>query len=398
MENANTPVQNEATKEGKSTLLPQNEKKKLTCISITCWILQAIIWIGGIAFFLVEPYEKSEVFYDKKYLSNGYILIIVFESITYIWYVIIQFCSPTFHYLRHKRNDENLYDKMKQLFHTYPQIQFVCESYHYETRTVTTYDSNGIASTRTETVRVVTRVATKFFDYYSSRDVSGLFNLNYDESAIADKLYVKLELFTNIDFADAVTYSDYIREKEQFCDENRHYDLYMDFFQNNIISGLTNYNLINITKDNPCGMSLFRYVFFTFAGFAQIYKAYINSKCIYKSFTIRKLISSRYSLNTEECDSKYNKFDPVISFQDERITLPSDFISYISKNLEQKLPTQEDIESAQQYQDKVFNTQIKTGDEIILKENFQGDDENSDEINKENNNNLKNALLLNEIN
>ena len=368
MENANTPV--------------QNEKKKLTCISITCWILQIVIWIGGIGFFLVEPYEKSEVFYDKKYLSNGYILIIVFESITYIWYVIIQFCSPTFHYLRHKRNDENLYDKMKQLFHTYPQIQFVCESYHYETRTVTTYDSNGIASTRTETVRVVTRVATKFFDYYSSRDVSGLFNLNYDESVIADKLYVKLELFTNIDFADAVTYSDYIREKEQFCDENRHYDLYMDFFQNNIISGLTNYNLINITKDNPCGMSLF----------------YINSKCIYKSFTIRKLISSRYSLNTEECDNKYDKFDPVISFQDERITLPSDFISYISKNLEQKLPTQEDIESAQQYQDKVFNTQIKTGDEIILKENFQGDDENSDENNKENNNNLKNALLLNEIN
>ena len=145
-------------------------------------------------------------------------------------------------------------------------------------------------------------------------------------------------------------------------------------------------------------MNLFWYIFFTFAGFVQIYKAYINSKCIYKSFTIRKLISSRYSLNTEECDNKYDKFDPVISFQDERITLPSDFISYISKNLEQKLPTQEDIESAQQYQDKVFNTQVKTGDEIILKEKFQGEEENYDENNKENNNNLKNALLLNEIN
>ena len=141
MEIPNTPEQQETKQEGKSTLLPQNEKKKLTCISITCWILQILLWILGICFFIVEPYEKSTgYFYESKFLTSGFILLIVFESILYIFYVIFQFCSPTFHYLRHKRSDENLYDKMRQLFQTPPQIQFVCECYHYETRTYTTYD------------------------------------------------------------------------------------------------------------------------------------------------------------------------------------------------------------------------------------------------------------------
>ena len=391
-----TPEQQETKQEGKSTLLPQNEKKKLTCISITCWILQILLWILGICFFIVEPYEKSTgYFYESKFLTSGFILLIVFESILYIFYVIFQFCSPTFHYLRHKRSDENLSDKMKQLFQAPPQIQFVCECYHYETRTYTTYDSNGRSRTETRTERVVTRVAKRFFNYYSSRDVSGLFNLNYDQSDIEGKLYVKLELFTNIDFADAVTYSDYIKQKEDFCEENRYYDTYMDFFQHDIINGLTNYNLISITKDNPCGMSVFWYVIFIFLGIVQLYKAYINSKCIYKGFTLRKLISSRYSLNTPECDSKYEKFDPVISYEDERIKLNPELISYIAKDVEQVLPTQEEIEAAQQYQDKVFNTNIQRDDAIILNEKFKEDKDNSND--DDNNNNLKNALLLQEF-
>ena len=68
--------------------------------------------------------------------------------------------------------------------------------------------------TRTEAVREVTILNWKFINYYSSRDVSGFFKLNYDQSAVSDKFYVKLELFTNIDFADVLTYSDYLIEKD----------------------------------------------------------------------------------------------------------------------------------------------------------------------------------------
>ena len=265
MESPDPNVENKQNEKEKIEERPQNEKKKTKCISIICWILQVIIWIGAIGLLYIDFYEKSEVFEDVEYISPGALLIAIFEGIFYIWYVILQFCSPTFSFLIHKRSDSNIFEKMKTLFHTYPTIQFVCECYHYETKVVVSTDSNGHVSTRTETVRVVTLTATKIFNYYSSRDVSGLFKLNYDKSVIKDKFYVKLELLTNIDFADAVTYSDYVKERDEFQDENRHYDTFMDFYQNNIINGLTSYNLINLTKNNPCGMSFVWFIFFTYS-------------------------------------------------------------------------------------------------------------------------------------
>ena len=38
--------------------------------------------------------------------------------------------------------------------------------------------------------------------------------------AVSDKSFVKLELFTNIDFVDALTYSDYLIEKDEFYNKN----------------------------------------------------------------------------------------------------------------------------------------------------------------------------------
>jgi len=238
-----------------------------------------------------------------------------------------------------------------------------------------------------------------FFRYYSSRDVSGLFKLNYDKSKVNDKFYVKLELLSSIDFADSVTYNDWIEQKEKFCEENRYKDIYMDFMQKDIIEGLTTYNLINITENNPYGMSIFWYIFFLFIGFAQIYKIYINSKCIYKSFKLRKIISTRYDLSTEECDIKYKKFDPVIDFEDETIQISKDKIANISNDFEQKLPTQEEIENAQKYNDKVFDfSQNKEDkeykDDIIILKNKIG---TNDEDNNFDNNNYENNYLKAEL-
>ena len=395
-ESQNIPIENNQKNEKKTLLRPQNEKKKMECISIICWIFQILIWIGGLNFLFLNTYLD-----DKKTLANCNTGFIIYESICYILYVIFQFCSPTFSYLRHKKSDEQLFNKMKKLFNTPPEIQFICECYHYETRTYTTYDSKGNRSTRTETVRVVTSVNTMFFRYYSSRDVSGLFKLNYDKSKVSDKFYVKLELLSSIDFADSVTYNDWIEQKEKFCDENRHKDIYMDFMQKEIIEGLTTYNLINITENNPCGMSILWYIFFLFIGFAQIYKIYINSKCIYKSFKLRKIISTRYDLSTEECDIKYKKFDPVIDFEDETIQISKDKIANISNDFEQKLPTQEEIENAQKYNDKVFDfSQNKEDkdkeckDDIIILKNKIG---TNDEDNNFDNNNYENNYLKAEL-
>ena len=393
-------IKNEPQKSEESALLPQQEKKKITCMSVTCWIFQILIWAGAISLLYINFYEKSELsFSDDEYITTEFILIVTFEGMFYICYVIFQFCSPTFYYLLHKKNDVKLVDKMKQLFNTPPKIKFVVECYHYETRTYTTTDSKGNTTTRTQTVRVVTRVDSKFFDYYSSRDVSGLFRLNYDESAIANKFYVKLELLANIEFADAVTYDDYIREKDEIYQRNVGFDTYTDIFVYNIVEGLTSYNLINITDNNPCGMSVFWYIIFIFMGIVQLYKIYINSRCVYKSFTVRKLISSRYSLRTEESDIKYRKFNPSISFEEENYNFTTNEIGYISNDVVQNLPTQEEIERAQQYNDKVFNVYNYTQNDVVgCKEeipqialrNVQNEDINT---NNYNDNNLEAKLI-----
>ena len=83
---------------------------------------------------------------------------------------------------------------------------------------------------------------------------------------------MKLELLGECSFADAITYSDYQKEKDELYNRNVGYDTYTDIFVNNIIEGLTSYNLINITESNPCGMSVFWYVFFTLCGIVQLYK------------------------------------------------------------------------------------------------------------------------------
>ena len=406
MESQNEIAQNEPKNEDKPISLPQKEKKSMTCMSITCWILQVLIWIGAISLLYIDIYKEKTIEYwytseTKKYTTVEFILIITFESVLYLFYVIFQFFTPTFSYLIHKKSDVKLSEKLKKLFQTPPVIKFVCECYHYETRTYTVYDSKGNSSTRTQQVRVVTRIDSKLFNYYSSRDVSGLFTLNYDESSVTNKIYVKLELLGEYSFADAITYSDFQKERDEFYNKNLGYDTYMDFYVNNIIEGLTNYNLINITDSNPCGMSVFWYVFFTICGIVQLYKIYVNSKCVYKSFTIRKLISSRYSLTTEECDYKYKRVDPAISFEDQNINLPPNEIGYVSTDFEQNLPTQEELELAQQYNDKVYNINDFIGKENENKpqedalkvepKNYQSADINSG--NNYEDNNLKTELI-----
>ena len=396
MENQNTNVGEtiKPTTNEETLLLPQKEKQEMTCISIICWCLQIILWIGEFLLFYLDAYEITGYYYKHESMTISFLLTLIFVIIFYIFYIILEFCSPTFSYLLHKRTDIKLYDKMKQLFNTPPQIQFVCENYHYETRTYTTYDSKGNSTTRTETVRVVTSVNSKYFNYYSSRDVSGLFRLNYDKSSVRGKFYVKLELLKSFDFADPISYNDYENQKDEFYRSNLGLDVYTSLFVNNIIDGFTDYNLINITQNNPCGMSLFWYIFFLLIGIVQIYKVYINSRCVYKSFTIRKIISTRYSLTNEESDNKYRNVDPVISYEGENITFSSNEIGFISSDYIQNLPTLEEIESANQYNNKVFNLDNIQGNNSLIKSETPYD-ETQNSINPfKNNNEIETELLF----
>jgi len=391
MENNITPETQNQNEQPLS--LPQKEKNEMSCLSITCWVFQIILWTLGLLLLYVDAYEIRGRYYSYESMTIQFMLILIFECCFYVIYIIFQFFSPTFSYLLHKKTDSKLVDKLKKMFNSPPVIIFICENYHYETRTYTTYDSKGNATTRTETVRVVTRVSSKPFNFYSSRDVSGLFRLNYDKSAVKDKFYVKLELIKQYDFADSVSYSDYVKDKDDFYNSNLGFDTYTDIFVNFSVDGFTEFNLINMSDSDPCGISIFWYIFFTFAGLVQLYKVYINSRCVYKSFTIRKLISTRYSLTNEESNIKYRNVDPIISFEGENINFPINEIGYVSNEIQQNLPTYEEIEFAKQYDDKVFNFNSVKGNDTPTDDSTTNDENQYYNNTFNPDNNLERTLL-----
>ena len=58
------PSENDQKNEDKPVILPQKEKNKMTCMSITCWIFQVIIWIGAIALLFIDVYEFVTLFFN----------------------------------------------------------------------------------------------------------------------------------------------------------------------------------------------------------------------------------------------------------------------------------------------------------------------------------------------
>ena len=65
--------------------------------------------------------------------SNIWLVILI---VIYILYLIIEFNSPAFKFLRNKTNELGIKNIMANLIQTPPTIEFYCECYHYETRTV----------------------------------------------------------------------------------------------------------------------------------------------------------------------------------------------------------------------------------------------------------------------
>ena len=167
----------------------------------------------------------------------------------------------------------------------------------------------------------------------------------------------------------------------------------MDFYTEEEINGFNTYNLINITENNPCGMSCFWFIVFTFLGIVQFYKSYIDSRCIHKKFTIKKLISTRYNLSTEECDIKYKNCDPVISYDEEKVQIPSNEFRCTYNDFKKDIPTQEEIENAKQYSDKVFNIDTNNGDKLNIGVDNIGNNNIINDIDIDSDKNLEQGLL-----
>ena len=91
----------------------------------------------------------------------------------------------------------------------------------------------------------------------------------------------------------------------------------------------------------------------------ELYKCFVDKKCVPQRFTVRKIISTRYDLNAPEYNARYQCFMPALDLQNQQYTYQPEEYNYLNNDYSPDLPTQEDLERAGQYGDKVPNYEIE---------------------------------------
>ena len=371
-----------ATKMNQSyTQLPQHHDyyqsnsrcPNLNICRILCWVFSLTTWTS---FVFSLHYLTLEYKHENSNIS--YVLLII----SYLIYIILEFCSTTSKYLRNKKSGQEMYETMGTFFRSPPAITFDCQCYHYNIVHYSTRDSKGNHHYHTRHEKIITYTESYTMPYYSARDVSGLFYLNCDEAYVKKKRYIKLELVEEVNFADEISYMDYEYYKEQFWKRNRFRDVYMDFKETRKVPGLVHHNLIKISQADPCFISFGWFMIFTLFTVVEFYKLYINTFFVYQQFKIRKIISTRYDLNAPINESKYSKLVPQLNLITQQYTYEPNNYNYINKESQLDLPTKEELEMAYKYKDKIPDYQISNGDEqnkegvIIDNPNYSSYNEN----------------------
>ena len=329
-------------------------RKKKTALDYVGYVFQVLVWIFLILAIIAGAASKgkgkdrdNEVFGD----DDGDIAIYILFVIIYVIYLIIEFCSTTCSYLTHKSSNEAIYDRMQRIFSTHPDIVFHCECFHYEFRR----NRDG----RNYKERITTYREDYSLPYYSSRDVSGLFLLNCNKDVVKNKSFIQLELLYEINFADGISYMDYENTRSDFYMRNRPRDYYMDYNEKRIIPNFTSYNLVRIGNQDSGFVNIGFFVLATLLTCGELYKCFVDKKCVPQRFTVRKIISTRYDLNAPEYNARYQCFMPALDLQNQQYTYQPEEYNYLNNDYSPDLPTQEDLERAGQYGDKVPNYEIE---------------------------------------
>jgi len=327
-------------------MLDQGDQREHNCCSaFFCWLFQILLWAGiGMSVFLgVQGYQEVV---NALEITGG----------IYVIYLILEFCSSTARYLCNKSTDQGIYEQMGTYFKTPPVINFHCECYHYVIRHHTRRTKHGVRHYTTRE-RVTTYREDYHLPYYSERDVSGLFILNGEKAFIEKKHYIKLKLKEEVNFADAISYMDYQYEKEYFWRRNRFRDVHFSFTETRTIPGLVHHNLVKLTAQEPCSVNFAFFFLFTIIPFVEFYKIYVDSFCVFQRYKVRKLVSTRYDLNQD----LYQTFVPQMNLVVQQYDYQPDYYNYLNQDYQVKLPTEEELEKAKQYQSYVPDYQISSG-------------------------------------
>ena len=272
------------------------------------------------------------------------ILAIVILVMVYILYLIVEFKSTVFRFLCNKGKFKNI---IQNLIQTPPIIQFYCECYDNELHV----SYGGRNGPRYHSKKVISYQEKVEFPYYCARDVSGLFELNTTKEEVMGKSFIKLEIIPEINFADELTYLDYDNYRTQFFNINRLKDKFMSYSEERLVPGLKEIYFACFKEKEPFCINIGLFILFSIIPLAEFYKCYVNSYSLNKQFRIRKIISTRYDLNQE----KYQNFIPSFNIHIEQYAFKPSNYNYINKDYPVLQPTNEEIDQAGIYKEKIPN-------------------------------------------
>ena len=218
---------------------------------------------------------------DIKLPTPSQMGIIMF--VLYFIYVIGQFVSSTFQFLRNKINKDKLKSIFEILIKTPPTIEIFLEEYK---------DIN------------------EKLKYHCSRDISGYIDLDIPEEKLKGKNFVALAINPEIYLVDEISLLDYAIFKGLFYDiNNKHIFKKKSVEEKRYISeDFNNFFLIYTGEKCSCSINVIFFIIFTIIPVAIFYKIYIYHFFYEKEISIRKIISVREDLNQE----KYDIYNPYI--------------------------------------------------------------------------------------
>ena len=316
------------------------------CYIIFSWIVQILVWL---------TLSLTIYFYIADISAKVFLLIIFI--VLYLLYLALEYKSIVYSYLSGETTESGIYQKMATFFRAQPVFKFHCDCYHYELRKHRVRRSKGGYRTVTRREKVTSYTETYTFPYYSERDVSGLFYLDCDSAFINRKCFIQLDISDEINFADAISCKDYEDAKDRFWRKNRFRDKHFFFYETRSIPGLERENLVRIGNNVPCCANSRTYLIFTFITLAEFYKFYYYSLCLTQNYKIRKIVSTRYDLN----QPVYQDFIPQLDVISQQYNFQAADYNYLNNDYNLNIPTKEELEQAQKYQNKVPDYKISSG-------------------------------------
>ena len=318
-------------------IIPKNRYslpiKKLNKKAITiCWCFTIVSWITLIIFIYLCFKKKGFEYFSFGVFVLFYLIYFIFEII----YSFSYFKSAVF-------TIDEFSDYIIDILKKPIQVNL---SIHYGNKT---------------------KINKIKINYYSLKDISGLFILDIDKT-IENNLSFLLE--TNI--ADEVSFRDYLLKIFLLRKKHKLVDCHIKI--NEQIKGLFDNHFIY--SKNHCKTFILNKFFLCIAiifTFIEIIKYIIETSSFKQTFKIRKLISFREDLNKDKYYLKYKKCNPLIIINDKIISFDKNETILLIKEHYLGEPNEEEIEKAQifSYKIKKFDIQDLGFESGIVKDKYK---------------------------